>query len=86
MPKYECSIYENRPLICKLYPIEKWTGDPTIGCSYYFEDGQMIGECSRCGTCCSFLFIDIHELGEKFVRGPCPYLKELYNDNHSNLY
>ncbi|GAG56478.1 unnamed protein product, partial [marine sediment metagenome] len=43
MPEYECSIYENRPLICKLYPIEKWTGDPVRGCSYYFEDGEIIG-------------------------------------------
>jgi Fe-S-cluster containining protein len=78
MSKYECSIYENRPLICKLYPFEKWTGFPTNSCSYYFEDEKILGECSRCGTCCSFLFIDIHEIGEKFVLGdPCPYLKEI---------
>ena len=80
MPKYECGIYENRPLICKLYPIEKWTGDPVRGCSYYFEDGKIIGECSRCGKCC-FLWFDILELGKKFVRGsPCPYLKEVKKD------
>jgi Fe-S-cluster containining protein len=77
MPKYECSIYENRPLICKLYPVEKWTGFPTNSCSYYLKDGKMVGECSRCGRCCN-LFIDIHKFGKKFVQGePCPYLKEI---------
>jgi len=77
MPKYECSIYENRPLICELYPIEKWTGRPTNSCSYYLEDGKIIGECSRCGRCC-FLFLDILRLGKKFVPStPCQYLKEI---------
>ena len=75
MPKYECSIYENRPLLCEKYPIEKWTGDPVIGCSY-FKNGEIIGECSRCGKCC-FLCFDILKLGKKFIRGPCPYLKEI---------
>jgi Fe-S-cluster containining protein len=76
MPKCECSIYENRPLLCKLYPVEKWTGSPTNSCSYYLEDGEILGECSRCGKCCN-LVIDIHELGKKFVQGPCPYLNIL---------
>jgi Fe-S-cluster containining protein len=76
--QYECSIYKNKPLICDKYPIEEWTGKPMIGCSYYFEDGEIRGECNRCGICCLDLHYDVLGLGKKFKPGsPCLHLKEI---------
>jgi len=76
MKKYKCSIYSDRPEICKQYPA-KGTGSILEGCTYSLNSaGELEGECNRCGKCC-FPNADIHGLKSKFHMGdPCPYLEE----------
>lgn len=71
---YKCSIYENRPQICRDYP-SMGTGCIIPGCSYkYGPHNELLGECSRCGKCC-YLKFDLWSLGKEFIKGAeCPYL------------
>ena len=71
----KCSIYKNRPDICKRYPEHRTQTHYYEKCSYSFVGVKRIGECNRCGQCC-FLKKDIHGFGNTFVKGdPCPYLE-----------
>jgi len=72
----KCSIYENRPDICRRYPELLHQPDYYKTCTYRVENRKIVGECSQCGACC-YLEKDIHGLGDKFVKdAPCPYLIE----------
>lgn len=46
-----CSIYDTRPKVCRDYPkIEHYRPDV---CTYYFIDGERLGDCScDVGACC----------------------------------
>jgi hypothetical protein len=71
----KCSIYKDRPDICKRYPEHQHQPDYYKSCSYTVENGIITGECNQCGECC-FLEKDIHKMGKDFVKGdPCPFLR-----------
>jgi len=71
----KCSIYKNRPDICKRYPERRSQTNYYEKCSYSFIGDERIGECNKCGQCC-FLEKDVYGLGDAFVKGaPCPYLE-----------
>lgn len=71
----KCSIYEDRPDVCKRFPTQERLKSHLKSCSYTFAGlNERFGECNRCGECC-ILYADIHKLGDSFVPGnPCPYL------------
>lgn len=45
-----CEIYEHRPQFCRDYP--HGTSPMPDSCGYHFKDGQRLGRCNRCGSCC----------------------------------
>ena len=65
MKKYICSIYKERPEICKAYPFEYPEDDFYFEDCQYMEDGKphipdtSIEEqnkyCIECGMCCFFM-------------------------------
>lgn len=75
-PMYKCAIYENRPQICKNFPLELSGIIEHKSCSYKFDKRVRSGICNQCGECC-FLHKDIFGLGRKFNGDPCPYLEKI---------
>ena len=63
----KCSIYEDRPQVCKDFPTKYTNFKYYPSCTYWFENGERKGECSRCGECC---------ITNKLYDGICPYLEE----------
>lgn len=51
-PVARCSIYEDRPRLCREYPREDhWRPDE---CTYSFYNGERIGKCGcGVGACCA---------------------------------
>ena len=47
-----CSIYENRPEVCRVYPkVDHWI--PSV-CTYYFQGEERKGSCDcGIGACCA---------------------------------
>jgi len=71
-PKSRCLIYEDRPKICRDFPtLQTKLKKHYLSCTYWFDELERKGECSRCGECC--------ELNKVFTDkiGPCPYLRKL---------
>jgi Fe-S-cluster containining protein len=52
MTKKGCSIYENRPDVCRNFPVSTAAIEEFSECGYYFENGTRKGECNGCGQCC----------------------------------
>ena len=70
---YECSIYEDRPQICRDFPTRETENLKYPSCTYWFDVKGRHGECSRCGECCEFSRVFTIE------HGRCPHLKEIDN-------
>lgn len=64
---YKCSIYDDRPQVCKDFPTRHINFKYYPSCTYWFEGMERKGECSRCGECCKLT---------KMYKGTCPYLKK----------
>lgn len=64
---HKCSIYKDRPQLCRDFPSNMIEVSRYPSCTYWFDDRERKGECSRCGECCKVnkLYDDI-----------CPYLEK----------
>lgn len=71
---YKCSIYEDRPQLCRDFPRREVDILNFPSCSYWFDGNKIYGECGRCGQCCKLT---------KQYKGICPYL-ELISDKEAN--
>ena len=72
-----CTIYDNRPEVCKQFPSNANMIKDFPSCSYYFDgDGNRHGECNGCGECCMRPYLYLPEFNKKFCEKPCPYLIE----------
>lgn len=66
MYKYECSIYDKRPKVCREFPKKVNL--------LLFPSCEI--PCNSCGECCKNLQHDILNLGSDFRKGQdCPYLR-----------
>lgn len=67
---YACSIYEDRPQICRDFPLPSPKKSKVYpSCAYWFNRNMEIqGECNRCGECCKFCKVFTKRAGR------CPYL------------
>ena len=71
---YKCSIYKDRPQICRDFPSRETENLRYQSCTYWFDINGRQGECSRCGECCML---------NKLYAGICPHL-ELVGDQETN--
>lgn len=77
--KRVCVLHNSRrkPDVCRNWPSGPNELLAYPDCTYYFEDGKLMGECKQCGECCLKPYIMPPGYNRKFRDERCPHLKDI---------